>query len=69
MALDVETEELTCDTEGCDATENLTASVPAGWYFTVEDVKNHVATHTDYCPEHANGRRRKTTDPMPGETA
>lgn len=63
MALNVETEELTCDTEGCNRTANLSTSVGKGWYFTVEDVQNKIATHTDYCPEHAKGRRRNTTEP------
>jgi len=54
MSLNIHTEELTCDTDGCNQTTDLTTSVSKGWYFTVEDVENHhIATHTDYCPTHA----------------
>lgn len=63
MALDKETETVTCDTENCDRKATLAVSVPKGWYFTVE-VENHIGTYTDYCPEHANGRKHTNSDPQ-----
>lgn len=67
MALNVDTEIISCDGEQCEETAPLANSVVQGWWFTVHTEKEPGITgrYLDFCPDCSGGKRIKITPPEP----